>query len=47
MNFVFIRLYNLGKNALLIYTFWANYHFGPKIDFATNVVPKKRKSILF
>ena len=36
-----------GENAFLIPTFWVNFHFGPKIDFVTNVVPKKRKLILF
>ena len=37
----------LGENALLIPTFWVNSHFGPKINFVTNVGPKKRKLILF
>ena len=31
----------IGKNALLVLIFWVNSHFGPKINFATNVVPKE------
>ena len=42
-----IYIYIYGENALLVSTFWVNFHFGPKIDFITNVVHKKRKLILF
>jgi len=38
--------YNLGKNAFLVHTLWINFSFGPKIDFVTNVIPRKRKSFL-
>ena len=27
----------------MVLTFWFNSHFGPKIDFVTNVVPNKKK----
>ena len=36
----------MGDNALLVPTFWVNSHFGLKIDFVTNVIPKKWKSFL-
>ena len=42
-----IVLLNLGENTLLVFTFWANYHFGPYFDFATILAPKNKKSILF
>ena len=29
----------------MVPTFWFNSHFGPKIDFVTNVVPNKKKKI--
>ena len=45
MAFLLIK----GVNVLLVPTFWADLHFGLKIDFIPIVVPKKKKkkSILF
>ena len=42
-----IYIYMCDENALLVPIFWINFHFSSKIDFVTNVVPKKRKLILF
>jgi len=39
--------YIFGENILLVFTFWTDSHFGPYFDFATIIVPKNRKSILF
>ena len=47
IGFFFFWVKFQGENALLVPTFWVNSHFGPKINFATNVVPKKRKLFLF
>ena len=41
-----IKCEKKGENTLLVHTFWFNSHFGPKIDFVTNVTPEKRKSFL-
>ena len=44
---LFFLDFKTGENALLIPTFWVNYHFGPKIDFITNFVPKKENRFHF
>ena len=38
---------NIGKNTLLIPTFWVDSHFDLYFDFATIPFPKNKKSILF
>ena len=43
MAFLLIK----GVNVLLVPTFWADLHFGLKIDFIPIVIPKKKKKNRF